>query len=313
MPPLANPYKTSTINYDGFEKLFGKNVKPGMPLNKVFCVLDALLDNLFGQIGYDCVDLKKLGIECLDEGADKKCIILNWLIDHVIDIESDIADILIKIQILQTTIGTLKDEKVKVRAAGISNYLENLIIAPSTNIQYNDNSIVLSGFVPIGFRGTVNANRLPDFDATGKGKAGTDMWGWAIRNGNNGTINALGLFLKYVDDVTVADVVDGVTGFVVDKSNIRTFTLPVTGLINEALENGVKFKYDATNNLNGGPRPNGFASNHTGSVSEYESKPLNFKHSHTFTLNATHTNPDPVEIPLVPKHLKEIPIERIIP
>jgi hypothetical protein len=139
------------------------------------------------------------------------------------------------------------------------------------------------------------------------------MWGWAIRNGNNGTVNALGLYPKYVDDVNLADIVDGVTGFTVDKTNIKTFTLPVTGLINDALENGIKFKFDATNNLNGGPRANGFASNHTGSVSEYETKPANFKHTHTFNLNATHTNPDPVEIPMNPKHLKEIPIERIIP
>jgi hypothetical protein len=138
MPPLANPYKTSTINYDGLDKLFGNSVVQGTPLNKVLCILDKLLDNLFGQIGYDCVDLEKLGIKCLEEGADKKCVILNWLIDHMLNAEGDITDILIKIQMLQTTIGSLKDEKVKVRAAGIANYLENLIVAPSTNIQYTE-------------------------------------------------------------------------------------------------------------------------------------------------------------------------------
>lgn len=313
MPPLASPYKTSEIDYNGLEKLFGNNVAPGMPLNKVLCVISKLVDTLFEQVGYDCIDLKKLGIECLEEGADKKCVILNWLIDSVLDIREDITDIYIKIQILQTTIGALKDEKVKVRAAGISNYLENIIKAPAGNVVFTDNDVTFMGFVPIGFRGTVNANRIGDFDPTGKGKAGTDMWGWAIRNGNNGTINVLGLFLKYVDDIATADVIDGVDNFVVDKVNIKSYTLPITGLIGDALENQVKFKFDATNNLNGGPRSNGFASNHTGSVSEYETKPANFKHTHTFNLTATHTNPNVEPISLIPKHFKEIPIERIIP
>lgn len=313
MPPIAAPYKTSEIAYRSAKKLFGNNVVDGMPLNDVFCVISELMDNLFKEIGYDCIDLKKLGIECLDENADKKCIILNWLIDGILDFREDITNILIKIQLLQTTIGLLKDEKVKVRAAGVAGYLENIIKGPAGSVVFSDNDVTFMGFVPIGFRGTINANRVSDFDATGKGKADTDLWGWAIGNGNNGTVNQLGLFKQNTSDILLADTIGGLAEFTIDKNNIKTFTLPVTGLINDGLENGVKFKFDATNNLNGGPRSKGFASNHTGSVSEYETKPANLKHTHTFTLNASHTNPNVVPIPLIPRHIKEIPIERIIP
>jgi hypothetical protein len=313
MPPLANPYKTSTINYDGLKKLFGGHVRTGMSMNDILCVMDQVVEALFVQIGYDCVDLEKLGIKCPDKDADKKCLILNWLIDHLLQAEQDITNIYQIITLIQNTIGLLKDEKVKVRAAGVANYLENIIIAPASAMDVQNDTITFMGFLPIGFQGTINPNRIGDFDATGKGKPNTDLWGLAIRNGNNGTQNVFGLFCMYTDDILNVGTIAGDADFLVDKVNIKSFTLPVTGIILDALDNNVTFKFDATNNLNGGPRPNGFASNHSGSVSEYQTKPANFKHGHGFNLSVTHTNPNATPIPLIPRHIKELPVERIIP
>lgn len=313
MPPLANYTKLSTTAYDGNKSLFGGQVTKGMPTNDMLCIISGLIETLFGQIGYDCIDLEKLGIKCLDDGEDKKCVILNWMVDHILSNEQSVSNIYLILNTINTSIGLLKDEKVKVRAAGVAAYLEDIIKAPASNIVVTDNDITFMGFVPLGFCGTVNPNRLTDFDATGKGKINTDMWGWAIRNGNNGTQNVLGLFPKYTETTAVAGSVAGEEEFVIDKLNIKSMTVPVSGLIMDSLENNVTFKFDATNNFNGGPRPNGFASNHTGSVSEYQTKPYNFKHGHGFSLNAILTNPNPTPIPLVPKHIKEIPIERINP
>lgn len=305
--------KTSEILYSHSKKLFGGHVVKGMPMDDLLCTISELVENLFTTISYDCIDLKKLGIICPDEDADKKCLILNWLVDNLLIAQGDITNIYTKLQLIQTTITSFKDEKVKVRAAGTAGYLEDLIKAPAGNIIVTDNDITFMGFVPIGFRGTINSNRITDFDVTGKGKINTDMWGWAIRNGLNGTQNHLGLFPMYAADINIADVQDGQTEFTVDKANIKSLTLPVTGIINDALENNVTFRYEATNNKNGGSRPNGFATNHTGGVEDYDTQPKNFKHGHGFTLTVTHTNPNATPIPLLPKHIKEIPIERIIP
>ena len=53
-------------------------------------------------------------------------------------------------------------------------------------------SIAFKGFTPIGgFVGYVGVT-AGKFDSTGLGLAGTDMCGWAIMNGNNGTTNMMG-------------------------------------------------------------------------------------------------------------------------
>lgn len=238
---------------------------------------------------------------------------MDWLVRNVKANTTSIGTLTTVLQTIQTNIGQLNDEKVKVRAAGVTNYLENIIEAPNSSIIFTDNKISFTGFVPIGTRMTVNANRIGDFDVTGKGKVATDLWGWALRNGNNGLDNAMGKFLQYTENLLNADLPGGKKEFSIVKANISSFALPVTGIITDALEDNVKFKFTGTNNKNGGPRENGFASNHSGGESEYETQPRNFKHSHGFNLAASHNNPNPEPIPLIPEHIKEIPIERIIP
>ena len=313
--------KTPPINGTPFYKVFNAskvpsfngNVQPNDTLAEVLCVIEKLLNKAFENDEMRCIDLDALGIKCPDKDKTKICIVMEWVTANLLLNIKAVNQLLTNIQAIQNGLGAIKDERVKVRAAGAPKYLEDIIDAPATSVAFTDNKVSFFGFVPIGFRGTISKSRLADFDGTGKGKTGTDMWGWAIRNGQNGLDNALGLFPMYTDVVTSAGTQGGKTNFIVSKDNIGSFAVPVAGVIGDALQDNVQFKFDATNNVNGGPRPNGFASNHSGGLIEYSTKPYNFKHSHAFTLSATHTNPSPTPIDLIPKHIKEIPIERIIP
>jgi hypothetical protein len=301
MPPILK-YKTTDIALSTSKKLFGGQVYDGMPLNNIICIISALFDKVFQQVGYDCIDLKLLGIECLDENADKKCVILNWIIEKVNQNGTDISNINTVLQIIQTALGQFNDERVKVRAAGTAQYLEDLIQAPPGNIEYADNSITFMGFVPIGFCATINPNRINDFDVTGKGKVNTDLWGWAIRNGSNGTQKVLDLFPRYAANPNTAGAIAGALDFTVDKTNIKTMTIPVTGVINDSLDNGKRLPSGGPFGIKGGV-----------DFQSYFVQDYNLKHAHGFSLTATHTNPNATPIPLIPKHITEIPIERIIP
>lgn len=315
--PIANGKPSSSIFYDGKKSLFGKNIHKGDPLNNVLCVLDELLEQLYKSDLLDCIDLKDLGITCIDKDADKRCVIMEWMVKNMNAANNSISQLLNNIQIIQTTIGNLSDEKVKVRAAGGTHFLEDIISAPPSTLEVTNDKITFLGFVPVGFRGTVSINRIGDFDNTGKGLPNTDMWGWAIRNGLNGLPNHFGLFPMYVSAIAEADLQGGVENFTVSKDNISSFSLPVTGLISESLENGIRIKvgirhYRSFDGNNGVGNPIKDTVRH-GNDTPWYSDPINLRHSHGFNLNVSHANATPTPINLIPKHIKEIPIERIIP
>lgn len=313
MENLLNTTPATKIIYDKSKVLFGDNVKQGDPLSTILCVISGLVDELFKNDLLDCIDLDKLGIKCPDKNVSRQCVIMNWMSDNILTTNQSITKLLQNVQILQQGIGVLKDEKVKVKPAGTAKYLEDILKAPAGVLTFANDTVTFGGFVPIGFRATISKSRLGDFDATGKGKPDTDLWGWAIRNGQNGLPNHMGMFSRNAAVLVDGDTIAGADSFTVSKQNIASFSIPVSGVITEALENNVTFKIDITNNINGGPRRNGFATNHTGAVDEFQTKPANFKHTHSFALNVAHTNINPVPIDLIPKHIKEIPIQRIIP
>lgn len=308
---------TSDIIYNGTKSLFSDNVKQNDPFNHVLCVIHGAIETLFKNNLLDCIDIKQLGFDCIPEGTTKQCLVMDWITSNILNHSLSINTLIQNVQILQSGINLLGDEKVKVRAAGNAAFLEQIIDAPSSAVEFQDNKISFYGFVPVGTRATVNANRSGDFDATGKGKPGTDLWGWAIRNGNNGLANALGTFGMYTDNLLNADTSGGNDSFTVSKDNISSFSIPVTGIITEALENGVKFKvgwrhYRSFDGKEGNDKPIKDSQGNSGDIPWY-TDPYNFKHTHGFNLAVAHNKPNPVSIPLIPKHIKEIPIERIIP
>lgn len=316
MTESANTIRTSKLMYDGKTKLFGQNVTPGMMGSEFLCKISELVEKLFTDAQFDCIDLEKdLGITCPDPNKTKQCIVIEYLIQGLTDANAAISVFTKSLQIIKTSIGLLKDEKVKVRSAGSSGYLEDIFEGPANTITFSNNKVTFSGFMPVGARARISASRVGDFDSTGKGKVGTDLWGWAINNGNNGVRNLLGVFSMNTDTLLNADQTGGASSFTVLKENIKTFSLPISGTIGNALENNVKFQIQiAKRNKCFGlfscrdvlvPDP--------GADATYDTNAKNFQHSHTYNLAANHLNTTPTPIPLIPAHIKEIPIERIIP
>lgn len=68
------------------------------------------------------------------------------------------------------------------------------------------------GFAPIGTIMPFNGN-MGDFDSSGRGKTGTEVCGWAIADGRNGTINMKGLFPMGTTDMVGTSPVTGGTGY----------------------------------------------------------------------------------------------------
>jgi hypothetical protein len=309
--------RTSDLRYNGKETLIHGNIKTNDPFHKVLCAISQSLDILHKNDLLDCIDLKTLGITCPDDSKSKICVIMEWVTATLLTNSKSLATLSGSLNTIMTSIGQLNDSKVKVKDAGTANVLANLIDAPNSAVQFSDNKVSFYGFVPVGARTTVNKNRLSDFDSTGKGKPGTDLWGWAIRNGQNGLANALGHFPMYTDSVNNADTKGGAASFTVSKDNIATFSIPVSGTITEALQNDMKFKigylhvrsFDGASGIDKPVKDRRV----DGNDQEWFTPGYNFKHTHGFNLTAAHTKAQPTHIELIPLHIKEIPIERIIP
>lgn len=311
----ANTSKTSGLIYDMDKKLFGEQVSKGTPMNDILCIMDKLFEAAFKGVNIECIDLETLGIKCEDTTKTKQCQVIEYLISGLTTANATMNTLSTVFQQVKSSIGSFNDEKVKITATGKVGYLADHFAsnAPDT-IKYINDQVIFYGLVPVGFRGSVARNRLGDFDSTGKGKIKTDLWGWAINNGNNGTVSLLGYFPMYTDDINNSNITGGSINFTITAANIKTFAIPVTGTISEALDNDVKFKI----NINAMNKCFGLGScrkvlvPEPGADATYESDAKNFRHTHAFNLAATHTNPTPTPIDLIPRHIKVIPIERII-
>jgi hypothetical protein len=90
---------------------------------------------------------------------------------------------------INTTIGNFLSSAIVCRQNGTN------LSGPNITKSGSGSTLQLSflGFAPIGsvipFAGSA-----ANFDSTGKGMIDTDAWGWALCNGNNGTVNMSGLF-----------------------------------------------------------------------------------------------------------------------
>lgn len=311
----ANSSRSSTIVYDGKEELFEGNITPGTGFNPILSYISQLIKALFSQGQLECIDLKDLGIECPDPNKSKECVVLEYLLANLATLTTSLSTLTSAIDDIQGSIGVFTDETVKIKATGKAGFLnDKLKAAPGVLVEDGD-TLRINGTVPIGFTATISISRKSDFDATGKGKPGTDVWGWAFRNGNNGTENCFGFFPRYAVSADAAGKVEGNDSFTIDKTNIKSMTLPVNGIINDALDNNVSFNIPGSKRNHHG----GLGEVHTyvvpdpGNDFSFKTDPVNFKHSHDFTLAASLVNVNPTPIDLIPKHITEIPIQRIIP
>lgn len=313
MGNAANNTSSGKIVYDSARSLFEGNIKYGTSLNDILAYISTLISDLYTKTAFDCIDLEDLGITCPDPNMTRECIILNYLIANNKDIQGAIASLQMVMTTINTSIGLFTDEKAKVNAAGVAGYLADKVTAPPGVITQVNDALYINGTVPIGFTASISRSRLNDFDGSGKGKSGTDVWGWAIRNGLNGTENVLGLFPRYTPTLAVAGTIDGKSDFTLDGTNIPSLTLPVTGTMSTELPNNLQLKIKVSTALY---HFSGLTSHYVvdfpaGDDKEFLTDPVDLSHKHTFDLLASNVNVSPVAIPLVPRHFTEIPIQRI--
>jgi len=220
---------------------------------------------------------------------------------------------------INSSIGNLADEKVKINPDYGAGYLKDLIVtlqAGSIKIDSVTNTMLFMGFVPIGAQFMISKTRLSDFDNTGKGKPSTDVYGYAISNGQNNTTNRLGVFPKYVGTtLNTAGEKAGVNTVTLVAANIPSFDLAVTGSIGDGLLSPIspQLKVDL-NKISDGSGGNTllvrYTPNPTGG-NVMTGVPMLLTHSHTFDLTAKKINANPTSLSIIPEHILEIPIERI--
>lgn len=302
------------VLYPG-KPLLNCNIETGMDYEQVTQVLAAAIELLHNNQSLDGLDLNAFGIECPPEDKGK---LLNHLFDLLLKeqqaLSLKVAQINNFYQTVQQSVGQIKDEKVKVSSSStVGRFLEEAITGTPGRVKVVSDKVQITGLIPVGTRAFVNPNRVNDFDVTGKGKVGTDLEGWYIRNGQNGTDNALGRFPRYTDTLSSAGQKGGSNQ--IDKilmKNLEAFTLSVDGSISESLITPVKIKMK----LGSKNKCFGISSclsilipDQNSAPGLYESEALNLKHSHSHTLSVKHTNNAPEPISIIPEHIKEIPIE----
>lgn len=287
-----------------------------MNLEEALEIYCKLVFDIKKEIDLKCVKTGLLGIDpnkltCDNLLAD----ILNSLIAADISINGQINVINQRIQQILNGLGAVADEKVKASATDTTaGYLDSKIetLQPGT-IKYTAGKLSFIGFAPVGTVMFINKSRLPDFDGTGKGKAGTDVWGWAIGNGQNGTVNRLGVFPRYTDDPANAGNKAGSDSVTLVAANIPGFSMSVTGTISEALTTPVQFDIkldDRYIGVSGSVFHALQVGNGQNGSNLIKTIAFSLKHSHAFDLQASRTN-TATSFSILPSYIKEIPIERI--
>jgi hypothetical protein len=173
-----------------------------------------------------------------------------------------------------------------------------------------------------------------DFSPTGLGIAGTQTAGWAIANGNNGTINALNQFIKYGPSAITAP--SGSNSVTLDATNIP----PISFTTNAVFDLDFSGETDlAGKHTHGSKSSDGdicgscnsdYPLTREGLCGDYSIEFNNYscdvnngwlsiegEHSHTFEINAQATgsftgstiNNDVQAISVVPVHIQAIPIQ----
>jgi hypothetical protein len=174
--------------------------------------------------------------------------------------------------------------------------------------------MTFSGFMPVGSVCYIDNGRIGDFDATGKGKPLTDVWGWAISNGNNGTRNRLNKFLRTIATNTDAGKSGGSNEVALTSANIPSFDIPVDGSIGSALgteQFEIKLEANKISDGSGGDVYLLRVGTGQSGVNSIKTIGKNLAHTHTFDLKGAFSNPVVSKISLIPEYLFEIPIQRI--
>jgi hypothetical protein len=297
-------------------------VKKGMTFDEAMVAICKRLKNIEHEIDLTGVLLKELGIKNNCKLTYKNLLteIINALIKKDIDFSTQLSVLQTLVNQINTTLGAYSDTKVSASATDTaSGFLNSKITTGQVGaIEYLSDKIVFMGFVPVGSVFMISKNRLVDFDLSGKGRAGSDVWGYAIANGSNGTTNRLGAFPRYTSNLALAGNREGADTVLVTESMIPSLNINVTGTINDDLITPVSVEMEFnTNKINDGSGGSDnllrYTPPGTPGSSVMRSRTIDLKHAHSHSLTARRVNNSPVPLSVVPSHILEIPIERINP
>jgi hypothetical protein len=307
----------ANIRYQGLKDILGCNLKAGMNMEQALEIIDALLEQLFKGASLECIKLSDYGIDCKPEDESSiLCLLLDTLLQSQLALSERLNQITRANTNVQTATQSISDEKVKAtKDSTTAKYLLDILSATTGRLKYDPatDTVKITGLVPIGARMYINPKRSTDFDTNGKGKVGTDLEGWAYRDGRNGLDNAMGYFPRYTDTIANAGKKDGKNAITIKKENIETFTLPVAGTIADALTIPVRARvpYGTLHKCFGVSSCRDVVVPSATPDKYYESDALNIQHTHNFSLTVDHDNATPEDVSILPEHIKEIPIEFI--
>lgn len=323
----CNPLESNTgvIHYSGPNLVIcnGNTITNGELLTSVIAKIDNCIGVLQNELDITglvenspCINLTKTS--------------LQTVLQSILDTESAYCT---QLQTLNTQITNLQNQ--------VNNLAGNKVISITacdpTRVQVTSDtstqkSFKINGLVPpktiLPYFGPIT-----DFTTSGLGRTGTPMAGWAIANGQNGTINALGNFIKYGSTVITTPI--GSNSITLDAPNIpqvpfnvnANFDLNFTGETDLAGKHRHKFPIAENDcgDCNDGI-PSGDPTSCQGAGINSESSDIECysdgycsaagEHSHTFTINSTATgsfsatvgNEEPTSIDITPQHIQAIPI-----
>lgn len=324
----CNPLESNTgvIHYSGPDLVIcnGNTITNGELLTSVIAKIDNCIGTLQNELDITglienspCINLTKTS--------------LQTVLQSILDTESAYC---IQLQTLNTQITNLQNQ--------VNNLAGNQVISITacdpTRVQITSDtstqkSFKINGLVPpktiLPYFGPIT-----DFTTSGLGITGTPMAGWAIANGQNGTINALGNFIKY--GPTVITTPTGSNSITLDAPNIPQvpFNVNANFDLNFTGETDLDGKHThASKSSDGdicGSCNNDYPLTREGLCGDYSIEFNNYscdvnngwlslegEHSHTFTINSTATgsfsatvgNEEPTSIDITPQHIQAIPIQ----
>lgn len=296
------------------------SIKKGMTLEEALDAVCKTIQCIESDINLDGVRLKDIGINnsCKLKYKNLLTEVLNAFIAQGIAFSTSLTNIQLQLQQAITTAAAIKDEKVKASASDTAaGYLDAKITTNQPgSIVYQNDKIIITGFVPIGSVFYISRSRTPDFDNTGKGRINTDLWGYAISNGANGTTNRLNRLIRCTDTLNNAGNTGGSDTRTLEAANIPSLSTNVTGTISDAIIDPIQLEMEFNNNKiadgsGGSVYLLRFTPPGTPGASVMKTRPYSFKHSHNHNLQANRTNSNVTPVNTLPSHILEIPIERI--
>jgi hypothetical protein len=322
----CNPIESNTgvIHYSGPDLVIcnGNTITNGELLTSVI----AKIDNCIGALQFEldftglvenspCINLTKTSLQTVLQSIlnteSAYCTQLQTLNTQITNLQTQVNNLLLAKPVVVTA---CDPSRVQLTQGNVVNTFKvNGLVPPKTILPYFG---------------------LPtDFSPTGLGIAGTQTAGWAIANGNNGTINALNQFIKYGPSAITAS--SGSNTVTLDAPNIPEVSFTTNAnftLSGETDEDGLHRhnmmgvdQMSWSSNPDDGQIPEDYGQgagdfriewNDDGPAG-WSAKTIgdNGLHTHTFNAEATGSfnavvgNTEPESFSVVPVHIQAIPIQ----